>query len=64
MPPPEVSVIEVQPKDLSTTYEYVGQTAGSREVNKGVHDLCPFFVRWRVPQARECVFIFDFGKQK
>jgi membrane fusion protein (multidrug efflux system) len=32
MPPPEVSVIEVQPKDLSTTYEYVGQTAGSREV--------------------------------
>jgi membrane fusion protein, multidrug efflux system len=32
MPPPEVAVIEAQPRDLPATYEYVGQTAGSREV--------------------------------
>jgi membrane fusion protein, multidrug efflux system len=31
MPPPEVSVITVNAKDLAQTYEYVGQTAGSRE---------------------------------
>ena len=31
MPPPEVSVITVQPKDLATGFDYVGQTAGSRE---------------------------------
>jgi membrane fusion protein, multidrug efflux system len=32
MPPPEVSVVTVQPKSLPVAYEYVGQTAGSREV--------------------------------
>jgi membrane fusion protein (multidrug efflux system) len=32
MPPPEVSVVEVKPRTLPATYEYVGQTAGSREV--------------------------------
>lgn len=32
MPPPEVSVIEVQTKSLPVSFEYVGQTAGSREV--------------------------------
>jgi membrane fusion protein (multidrug efflux system) len=32
MPPPEVSVVEVKPRTLSATYEYVGQTAGSRDV--------------------------------
>ena len=32
MPPPEVSVIEVKPQNLPATYEYVGQTAGSRDV--------------------------------
>ena len=31
-PPSEVAVVEVQPRDLPATYEYVGQTAGSREV--------------------------------
>ncbi len=31
MPPPEVNVITVQPKNLGMSYEYVGQTAGSRE---------------------------------
>ncbi|MPZ43063.1 MAG: efflux RND transporter periplasmic adaptor subunit [Betaproteobacteria bacterium] len=31
-PPPEVSVVEVQPRDLPAAYEYVGQTAGSRDV--------------------------------
>ncbi len=31
MPPPEVSVVTVQPRDLATGFEYVGQTAGSRE---------------------------------
>ena len=31
-PPPEVSVVEVQPRNLPATYEYVGQTAGSRDV--------------------------------
>lgn len=31
MPPPEVTVITVQPKNLGLSYEYVGQTAGSRE---------------------------------
>lgn len=32
MPPPEVAVIEVKPQTLPVTYEYVGQSAGSREV--------------------------------
>jgi membrane fusion protein (multidrug efflux system) len=32
MPPPEVNVVSVAPRTLEQTYEYVGQTAGSREV--------------------------------
>ncbi len=32
MPPPEVSVVTVAPRALEETFEYVGQTAGSREV--------------------------------
>ncbi len=31
MPPPQVSVVTVQQKDVPITYEYTGQTAGSRE---------------------------------
>lgn len=32
MPPPEVSVIEAKTQPLAVVYEYVGQAAGSREV--------------------------------
>ena len=32
MPPPEVVVTTVKPRSLPLTFEYVGQTAGSREV--------------------------------
>src|SRR4051794_25247789 len=32
MPPPEVSVVAIEPKALPIAFEYVGQTAGSREV--------------------------------
>jgi len=32
MPPPEVSVQEVKPATVPVSYEYVGQTVGSREV--------------------------------
>jgi membrane fusion protein (multidrug efflux system) len=32
MPPPEVSVVTVEPRSLALTFEYPGQTAGSREV--------------------------------
>ncbi|HEX6692180.1 MAG TPA: efflux RND transporter periplasmic adaptor subunit [Burkholderiales bacterium] len=32
MPAPEVNAITVEPKTVPVTYEYVGQTAGSREV--------------------------------
>lgn len=32
MPPPEVNVITVAPAQVPATFEYVGQTAGSREV--------------------------------
>jgi len=32
MPPPEVSIVVVQPRDLPATFEYVGQIAGVREV--------------------------------
>ena len=32
MPPPEVAVVEVEAKRLPVAYEYVGQTAGYREV--------------------------------
>jgi membrane fusion protein (multidrug efflux system) len=32
MPPPEVNVVAVEPRSLEETFEYVGQTAGSREV--------------------------------
>ena len=31
MPPPQVSIVTVQPKDTAITFEYTGQTAGSRE---------------------------------
>src|SRR3954471_22873618 len=39
MPPPEVNVVTVTPRTLSLSFEYAGQTAGSREVE----------VRARVP---------------
>lgn len=32
MPPPEVSVVEIQPSDVPVSFEYIGQTIGSREV--------------------------------
>ena len=32
MPPPEVAVVTVEPRDVPTTFEYTGQTAGRREV--------------------------------
>ncbi len=32
MPPPEVNVVTVQPRDIAATFEQVGQTAGIREV--------------------------------
>lgn len=32
MPPAEVAVVVIEPKDVPATFEYVGQTAGSREV--------------------------------
>ena len=32
MPPSEVTVVKAQPKDVPITFEYVGQIAGSREV--------------------------------
>lgn len=32
MPPPEVNVVTVTPRSLPASFEYVGQTAGSREV--------------------------------
>src|SRR5258708_9551551 len=32
MRPPEVAVVTVQPQSVPVTFEYVGQTAGSREV--------------------------------
>jgi membrane fusion protein (multidrug efflux system) len=32
MPPPEVSVQEIQPATVPVSYEYIGQTVGSREV--------------------------------
>src|ERR1044071_6512835 len=32
MPPPEVTVMTVAPKAIPVSFEYVGQTAGSREV--------------------------------
>ncbi len=32
MPPPEVTTVPVKPEKIAVTYEYVGQTEGSREV--------------------------------
>ncbi|MDH5511959.1 MAG: efflux RND transporter periplasmic adaptor subunit [Gammaproteobacteria bacterium] len=32
MPPPEVTVVTIEPKTIPATFEYTGQTAGSREV--------------------------------
>lgn len=32
MPPPEVSVMEITPADVPVSFEYIGQTLGSREV--------------------------------
>jgi len=32
MPPPEVNVVTVEPRDIAATFEQVGQTAGVREV--------------------------------
>jgi membrane fusion protein (multidrug efflux system) len=31
MPPPQVNVVTLQPRNIDTVFEYVGQTAGSRE---------------------------------
>src|SRR5256885_3920626 len=35
VPPPEVNVVAVTPRTLSLSFEYAGQTAGSREVEVG-----------------------------
>ncbi|WP_374520921.1 efflux RND transporter periplasmic adaptor subunit [Undibacterium squillarum] len=43
MPPPEVSVVTVQARDLDVDYEYVGQTAGLKETE----------IRARVPGILE-----------
>lgn len=32
MPPPEVTVVKIEPRNIPTVFEYTGQTAGSREV--------------------------------
>ncbi len=32
LPPPEVAVVTIEPKNIPATFEYTGQTAGSREV--------------------------------
>lgn len=32
MPPPEVTVVKVEPRNIPATFEYTGQTVGSREV--------------------------------
>jgi len=32
MPPPEVSIVDVTPRNVPASFEYVGQTVGSREV--------------------------------
>jgi membrane fusion protein (multidrug efflux system) len=32
MPPPEVTVLTIEPRSVPATFEYTGQTAGSREV--------------------------------
>jgi membrane fusion protein (multidrug efflux system) len=32
MPPPEVAVVTIEPKNIPASFEYTGQTAGSREV--------------------------------
>lgn len=32
MPPPEVTVVDLQPKSVPVNFEYIGQTIGSREV--------------------------------
>lgn len=32
MPPPEVAVVTIEPRNIQATFEYTGQTAGSREV--------------------------------
>src|SRR5215813_5214258 len=32
MPPPEVNVVTVQPREIAASFEQVGQTAGVREV--------------------------------
>ena len=32
MPPPEVAVVDIQPKSVPVNFEYIGQTIGSREV--------------------------------
>lgn len=32
MPPPEVAVVTIEPRNITASFEYTGQTAGSREV--------------------------------
>lgn len=32
MPPPEVTVVKIEPRNIPTVFEYTGQTVGSREV--------------------------------
>ena len=48
MPPPEVSIITVQPKALPVELEYTGQTAGSRETEVRAQGFDDRFIRkWR-----------------
>ncbi|MBI3622062.1 MAG: efflux RND transporter periplasmic adaptor subunit [Nitrospirae bacterium] len=62
-PPPEVSVVTVEPRDLPATFEYVGQVAGSREVEVRSR-VSGILERWNYNegqpvQAGESLFTID-----
>jgi membrane fusion protein (multidrug efflux system) len=62
-PPPEVSVVTVEPRDLPATFEYVGQVAGSREVEVRPR-VSGILERWNYHegqpvQAGESLFTID-----
>ena len=63
MPPPEVSIVVAQPRDLPASFEYVGQIAGVREVEVRPR-VSGILQRWNYQEgarvaARQSLFTID-----
>ena len=62
MPPPEVTTIPVKAEKIGVTYEYVGQTEGSREVEVRARVTGIVINRWKVQFLRSLMKVLMRGR--